>query len=303
MPDFAILSTGMQYFMCPMLAKALKCDLFLISKETKDFYETGVSASWWDRVHPIPCKNLIIIGTIAFICYQAFFKNYNSVTVILCDSNCAAYKTSWNTIAKDNNNVRVFAMPDWIKYCEVAVKPIYQAIYMPKVIHTKNNNIVNICHSPHQKGKYKGTDKINSVITKLSKRYELNYNELNVLSWKDCIKEKAKCHIFIDQIISDNPEIPQSRWNDTDYRGGLGQSGLEGMLLGSCVIVGADRVNTRPHLETAPVLWTDYNYFERTLETMLDDSFFRKIYASCQKAWAEKHTNPEFVTEYLTKNI
>jgi len=121
---------------------------------------------------------------------------------------------------------------------------------------------------------------------------------------KKCIALKATSHIFIDQVIYKNPQVPQSRWgHKITYNGGLGKSGIEAMLMGICTITGGVEPDTSEWFPSPPVIWTSYDDFNMDMKRLIEDPDYRIKKAEDQKKWAEKYTSAEFVAKHVTQHL
>jgi len=251
--------------------------------------------------------NLIIIGMRGLEHYKKIRNTiFKTKAVIFSDTNfCRYYK--WCNEYVSEHNIFVYAMPDLHDFLFCKYVPAYQTITIPDIIIKKPDDRIVICHSPGTiKGKfnYKGTNQINEVVEKLSKKYVIEYKLLQGFSHEKCIKEKSTAHIFIDQIIKNNPFVDQNRFgNQIIYKGGLGKSGIEGMLLNCCVITSMDHPNTEPYFPPPPIIMTDYRDFELDLERAVCDINYRNKLVKKQKIWADKYCGPEFVSMNVTRHI
>jgi hypothetical protein len=84
------------------------------------------------------------------------------------------------------------------------------------------------------------------------------------------------------------------------YYGGLGKSGLEAMLLNTCVVTSGIVPNTKPYFDPPPITWTSYNTFYKDIEQLIVDSSRREQQIKNQNEWAGKViANKEFYRKYL----
>jgi len=102
-------------------------------------------------------------------------------------------------------------MPDLVSYCkDIEYKPIYHFIKINDNNINKNNNILLIGHgsSTLQKAKIKGSKEIENIINKLKTKYNnIDYIQIVGKKHSEGLKLKKQCHIFIDQLIYNNPYI------------------------------------------------------------------------------------------------
>jgi len=277
-----------KYFAAEHLSKALNAKL--IGLTSKDF----------------DVDHLIILGMRGLERYAKLKnKNFKSVAVIYSDTNFCKYH-KWCNEYTHKNKIPVYAMPDLDDYCFHPYVPAYQTIELPEIEIKKPANSIVICHSPGKKGaaNIKGTKQIDVVIKELKKKYDIEYLLLQKLSWEDCIKVKSKAHIFIDQITKGNPYIPQNRFGGKiKYKGALGKSGIEGMLLKCCTITTMKRTETLPYFPFPPAILTDYLTFKGDLECLIKDSVYRNNVINDQYEWVKKYCSPEFVKVNVTRHI
>ncbi len=252
----------------------------------------------------MPVDHLLIIGMRAFKAYSKLKnKNFKSVAVIFSDTNFCKYHKWCNDYA-EANNIPIYAMPDLHDYLRIPYIPAYQTITLPKIHIDKPNDRISICHSPGAKGAFntKGTNQINYIIKKLQKKYPIEYKDLRNYDWEECIKAKSRAHIFIDQLTKGNPFIDQMRFGGKiPYKGALGKSGIEGMMLKCCTVTTMDEPLTEPYFPPPPVILTNYQEFEYDIDKLITDGF--RLRADRQKEWVDKYCSPEFVSQHLTGHI
>jgi len=277
------------YFEKNSLAKALNATLYPLS------------------VQKIEENNLMLIGYEGLDWYaKTNKKTYKTVAVIFCDTLfCTNYK--WCNEYTNENNIFVYLMPDLQNYYYYDYVPVWQTIAIPdQITIEKPNDKILISHSPGHKfgANYKGSKEIGNIIKKLSKNYNIEYMCLTNYTWIDCIKQKSKAHIFIDQIVKNNPNINQKRFGgEIEYHGAIGQSGLEGMLLKCCTITSMNEPKTLPYFPPPPIINADYNTFEKELEKAISDNIYRNIMIEKQYEWVTMYCSPEFVRKNLTRHI
>lgn len=283
-----ILAPHGKYFAAEHLSNALSATIYGLSvKEIKE-------------------EHLIIIGMRALERYSKLkTKNFKSVAVIFSDTNfCKHYK--WCNSYVKENNISVYAMPDLNDYLEVPYVPAYQTITIPSIEINKPTDRVVICHSPGKKAgsNVKGTKQITLLIKELSKKHNIEYKLLKNLSWEDCIREKSTAHIFIDQLVKDNPFIKQNTFGgEIKYHGALGKSGIEAMLLKCCVVTTMNVVKTESYFPFPPVLLTDYFSFYTDVEILISRVEYRNKIIENQFNWVNKYCSPKFVKMNVTRHI
>lgn len=288
--SIAILTPGERYFAASHLAKALDAKLYSLTK--KEIAE----------------DNLIIIGMRGLERYNKLKqKIFKSIAVIFSDTNFCIHHKWCNDFLRENNYITVYAMPDLHDYLSVPYIPAYQTIEIPADIEiSKPTDRIIISHSPGNKAQhnYKGTKQITKIVKTLSEKHNIEFKILSDLSWKDCLIEKAKSHIFIDQLIKGNKYVGQGRFGgEIPYKGGLGKSGIEAMSLGCCTITTMDEPKTEPYFPPPPMILTTLNTFVNDLEKAIIDTEYRLAIITKQLEWVKKYCSPEFVKMNITRHI
>jgi hypothetical protein len=247
--------------------------------------------------------------------YIDFFSRYKdalklsegkSVKVILTDSQFCRNYVGWSKIFK-RRNVTVFAMPDVSPYC-VDIEPLP---YYPPVdivlddVATKQNDELTICHSPFKKfsNNAKGSAEIVKVIEALKKDYpDLRSEILTDSTREETLQKKAESHIFIDQLVYKNPNVPML-WGSKKYEGAVGKSGCEAMFLNTLVVTGApEPFFDEKYFPKPPVCWVDANNCEGILRYFIGNPQERADVVVKQKAWAEKYLALSFVANHILSN-
>lgn len=213
-----------------------------------------------------------------------YFHNFDKVTIIVPDGRV------WHNPEKYQRafeGFRQFATPCKIQYLPKARE--YIQPFDLSWVDIKKNERLTISHSPYSQDKMheKGTLDIYKFLL------GYNFKIITGKSWRECILEKAKSHVFIDQIVTycnytgktgNGVEFPK------DWRGGVGKSGYEAMLLKNCVISTGKYKGIE--IPEPPVVWID-NYQE-TIKRVINDKAYMDKMAKLQYKWALKYCNPEF---------
>jgi hypothetical protein len=298
------------FFAAPYLAEALHARYYVMSSRYNDFF--GIS----NTVMGIKCgentekiKSNTDITIIGYLALQKILKriergDFKRVNLILSDSRSCKYYKEWNEFVPKNNNIHLYLMPDIIPYCSIEYKPIYQYMKIHEsLILPKQTDRLLITHSPRGNPKFikKGTPAIIKIIEDLQKKYDFEFKLITNLSMDDALKEKSRAHIHIDQLIYGNEEAKQTRFDETLlYAGGLGKSGIEGMLLNCCVITSGIPPITAPHFPPPPITWTSYNTFYEDLENLIISEKLRNKHIRKQNKWLLKYHTRKFYKNYLT---
>lgn len=229
-------------------------------------------------------KRIIVFGIISLNNINLSLYRDKEITVIISDTEFVRKSKKINTFLLNNKYIKVLIMPDLIQYMDKRIKhkPYYQHIPIPDDISIVKNENVTISHSPGFK--YKLDLKGSSFIEKELKNLHLVV--IRNKEWKDCIELKAKSHIFVDQMIDKTKD---------GYRGGVGKSGLEAMLVKNLLITSSDKLITEPFFENPPVIYSRPNTFKNAIMYYVNNLDVVDDISEKQYKWAKKHTSIEFV--------
>lgn len=298
----AVVSRTPRYFAAGQLAIALGAEIYAIDNSCTEFTENERAIEW--RGEAIDCHHLIVVGVAALRMAARSIASgcYKTVGVIFSDTACCVDRKWWNRFVR-TYRIPVYMMPDLAQYSKVDYIPCFQTMSIRNVDIVKVKRLT-ICHSPNQKGIYKGTPAIRRAIADLKDSFDFDYVEIVGRTWQDTLAIKGKAHIFIDQLTYLNPEVPQSRFGgQIPYHGALGKSGIEGMLLKCCTITGAKEVKTEPWFPTPPVYWIRSDELKSTLIALMKDRGEMTAAATRQYEWARKYTSSEYVAAHVTRHI
>jgi hypothetical protein len=295
------------FFASPYLAKALGCDLYVMNTEFNNFFGNNKKKGIYcgDKTEKIKDNEITIIGITALrkISKRIESGDFKNINLILCDTNsCLEYKW-WNEFVS-KYDIELFIMPDIKDFCFTKYKQLYQYIEIDKKLIENKNEKLLITHSPRGKIKYKkkGTDLIIKTINKLNKKYDFDFKLITNMSMVDSIKEKSKSHIFIDQLIYKNDEIDQNKFGGKiEYKGGLGKSGIEGMLLNCAVITGGIEPTSNENFKSPPIIWTDAKKIYDDLEKLIIDEYHRNNVTRNQNFWLDNYMNENYYKKILLK--
>jgi len=308
MKDLALFAEESSLFAAPHLAEALDVPLYVMLPQYNNLMGNGRQGIPWQEGRAIRESNIIIIGYTALTALMPRISagRYRSIAVIFSDSLCAKYCNEWN-ILTHHHRITVYIMPDLAQYSRGKYIPAYQTINIQNINTNKAKEGLIIAHSPRDNSKViaKGSLAITRTINDLKKKHDFEYISITKKPYHACLHIKSQAHIFIDQLINGNPEVPQERWGrrQLKYKGGLGKSGIEAMLMGCCVITGGEEPDTNDYFPSPPVVWTSYEYFSMDLERLIEDPDYRIKKAEDQKEWAEKYTSAEFVAKHVTQHL
>jgi len=287
------------FFAAPYLAEILDCPLYTMDISYNDFFGNDCILGEYcgDKTERIDNGNIIIIGIKALkrISNRIINMDFDRIILILCDTNaCLEYKW-WNDFVI-KYKIELYIMPDIKEYCFIDYKPIYQYIKVnTNLIEKKQKSKLLISHSPRSKSKL-----IINIINKLKKIYDFDFELISGLNMIDALKRKSRSHIFVDQLIYKNKDINQQKFGgEIIYNGGMGKSGIEGMLLNCAVITGGIKPFTDPHFNTPPITWASADSFYNDLENLIINEEYRKRQIINQNNWLNKYMNKEFYKKYL----
>ncbi len=234
------------------------------------------------------CKRLIIFGVISLDNIK--LKKYRDKEIILIISDGRFFKENKkiNNFLKNNPYIKVLIMPDKIPFLDKSIeyKPYFQHINIPPYEELNKFDELTFSHSPGLK--YHSNLKGSKFIKKT-----LHDQKLIIIrdkKWEDCIKIKEKTHIFIDQMV-----LKSHGYSKYGFKGGIGKSGLESMLLKNVLITSSPQLITEPFFENPPSISIKPNELRKTIEGFIDDPNKIKTISNNQYEWARVHTSEEFV--------
>ncbi len=235
------------------------------------------------------CEHLVVfsgyslkhfVNSVMALSKKRSIKEFKKVSVVLSDSHYVKYYQHWNDFIIENG-LDVLIMPDvsHLLDSKINYRYYYQHIPDPKISPIKKPGYI-IVHSPGLKAQtnLKGTKEIRAILG----RYDLRI--LHGLTWDECLREKAEAHICIDQIV--DREM---------YKGGLGKSGLEGMMLRCLTITSGNIPDTKKDFPTPPVLLATAKSLRKIVDYYYDHEDERADAAQKQHEWVKKYTSKEFV--------
>lgn len=260
--------------------------------------------------------HLIFVGAAS---YNRFWENlapkaksWKSAAVILTDS--GYYRLApWYNESFKRRSVTVYAMPDLFVHAkEVGAIPFYPPVDASGIQASKAEG-VRLGHATRSPGK-KGSDFIRRVFSQImSLNKNVHSDIIQGLTWEENLRRKAKCHIFVDQLIKDNPDVSQARWvgkssdnkptGNRKYYGGLGKSGLEAMALKCLTLTSGNEWDTSPYFPPPPVVWVSWRNLKDTLKNLIRDTQERKRITSEQFAWVNQYASLSFVGPHVTRHI
>ncbi|MHC4526261.1 MAG: class I SAM-dependent methyltransferase [Planctomycetota bacterium] len=195
----------------------------------------------------------------------------------------------------------VVAMPDLFDYVRHPnLFPALQVNHRFKEPRTPGTKVV-IGHSPGNKKELdrKGTRSIGEVLDAVkSKGYDFEYRILANLSNAECIREKQKMDIFIDQL--QDPQVIPVGEGMKPFLGALGKSGQEGMCNGCATITSGNLVSNEPYFPNPPIIIANTKaILEYEVEKLLRIPQYRYRKAVEQFNWAREYLRPQFVSQYI----
>lgn len=199
----------------------------------------------------------------------------------------------------------VFAMPDLFNY--VHHPNLYPALQVNHIFkeprRTQGNPFIG--HSPGNKmcKNSKGTNSIIDVLSEISnKGFKFKFKILSDLTHDECIKQKQKMDIFIDQ-LQDPPQVAVCK-GMKPVTGALGKSGQEGMCNGCATITSTNLVSTEPYFPNPPIIVANTTHvLKYQVENLLRHPEYRYTKAKQQYKWAREYLSPEFVSRYIMRTV
>lgn len=253
---------------------------------------------------------LIVVATISlrYLMEIVGFRNLRSkpIAIVIGDSHYCNNNKFFNNIFRENG-LYVFMMTDKYHFCDddIKLRPYFPPAELGGLAVPKFDRLT-VTHLPGTKYELneKGTKELIELFKKIEgERSDVDLKVHTKLNWKECIKIKAQSHIFVDQIIKNNKNAGEMRYKSgLIYEGGLGKSGLEGMLAGTLTIASGSPIDTEPYFPKPPVVWADYFTIEAVLKSWLD---FKAVEEKAQEQleWAKAYINPDFVAEYILREM
>ena len=246
-----------------------------------------------DDIHPgligtehIPKSGDVFI-LVGLALWNLFDRNvlrlYKRVVVIIPDGPFMRKKDYFNEVLK---NYDVFTTNCKYQFAEFPVKEYYQPFNIQ--IPVEKNKELTVGHSVFVK--HKEREKGSKDILRIVQETGVNIDFIHNLNWYDNLKRKAKCHIFVDQI--DHYDAHVFGW-----KGGIGKSGLEAMLL-DCLVLSWGKFTGR-ELPTPPIAWCDKDSFKDVLTYYIENPTEREEKIKAQKEWALKYLNPDFCAKRI----
>ena len=192
-----------------------------------------------------------------------------------------------------------FAMPNLMHLTDLSpLIPYYQPI---APVYVEKADQILLSHSPGAKlaEDSKGTAKIARVFQQLCEAHSgAQYEILSGLTNAECIRARARAHIFVDQIPALVPGYVSKGV------GGLGKSGLEAMASGCVTITSAEQLYSASSFPSPPVLIarTEGELY-RVIEDLIVHPSRRAAVQLEQTAWAREFVSPEFVAEHVLHGL
>lgn len=266
----------------------------LLHSVRKDF-DSMINNKIFLRENPIECNNIlnnckriVIFGSISLDNIDVNKYSDKEITLIISDSRFFKQKDRINNFLIKNSYIKVLIMPDKIPFLnkQIPYKPYFQHINIPEDTEISKYDKLTFSHSPGAKynSDLKGTKYIKEVLK--DKNLITIYNK----TWYECINIKSKSHIFIDQMITDD-----NIDNKFGFKGGIGKSGLEAMLLKNVLITSSPPLITEPHFDNPPSINIQPKELKNTINYLINNPDKMKEITQKQYEWAKKYTSLDFV--------
>lgn len=213
----------------------------------------------------------------------------------------------FNALLKENG-VKGFVMPDKYQFCDFDPIPYFPPIEIPKEYIFPKHKGITVLHLPGSVHKQyeKGTSEILDVFERIkAERSDIRFLVPPQMDWKNCVKLKSQCHVYVDQLVKGNKDAGVWRYRNTSgikYDGGLGKAGIESMYVGALTMASGNDVSTLPYFPRPPVVWIDKTNFEHVLRSALNtESMYYAL--SNQIKWARKYATPDFMAKHILENM
>lgn len=297
MYDIVLFSHDSSYGGISFIANEISNSCVILKQSKRKDFDDMIAKKFFINNQPKLCKDLlnkakkiIIFGVISL--RHIDISKYKDVTLIISDSNFLIKNKETNNLLL-SQKVKVLIMPDLIPFLnsKINYKPYFQCIKIPFTSISKFPELT-FCHSPGLK--YKSNLKGSNFIEKTL--YNKNLIIIKNKNWNECVDIKSKTHVFIDQMIDNSINTKLKRLSN--YKGGIGKSGLEAMLLKNLLITSAPSLVTEPYFENPPSI----NIKPSELKNIINEiTCIKDIEDLVQKQheWARKYTSPSFVTKNI----
>jgi len=279
------------------LQNALNCNIAIQLPEKKGYGKYLTKEPY--NIEKIPDSPHYIFAGSGILTRIDLSRLEGRKTVIISDSHYLQ-ETSKIDALIEKYKIEVFCMADLWQYCKFPKKmyihPFVDFDYMD-FSHIKKRDKFTICHSPYHKVEtnQKGSREIEQAVKKLKYVTALDYECITDKTWRQTLDIKASCHFFIDQ-ISEGNHFPQM-----GYKGGLGKSGLEAMLLGCLTFCGGDKIVS--DVPAAPFIQVDNESLCKKLLHYKENPFSAQTIQGKQLSWAKKYTNNKYVAKKILDEL
>lgn len=290
MSDRCIVCINPAFSNAATLQKALDCEIVAEKLEFKGFHK--ICTKPVGSIHNIPESRHYIFAGSGVLLRINVSKLKGRKSVIISDSHYLQNTAEIDKIIEDNN-IEVSCMIDLWDFCKHDKRAYFQPFEQFNVNEVKNETLT-ICHSPSVKVKtnQKGSAQIQSVINDIKPKVCANYICITDETWSGTIKQKSGAQIFIDQLVMNN------HYASKGYVGGIGKSGLEGMLL-KCLTISSGKI-VKTDVSSPPyVIANDKEELTKQLLFYIKNVDARNDLIKKQFNWAKKYTSFENVSKRL----
>ena len=290
MSDRCIVCINPAFSNAATLQKALDCEIVAEKLEFKGFHK--ICTKPVGSIHNIPKSRHYIFAGSGVLLRINVSKLKGRKSVIISDSHYLQNTAEIDKIIEDNN-IEVSCMIDLWDFCKHNKRAYFQPFEQFNVNEVKNETLT-ICHSPSVKVKtnQKGSAQIQLVINDIKSKVCANYICITDETWSGTIKQKSGAQIFIDQLVMNN------HYASKGYVGGIGKSGLEGMLL-KCLTISSGKI-VKTDVSAPPyVIANDKEELTKQLLFYIKNVDARNDLIKKQFNWAKKYTSFENVSKRL----
>lgn len=194
---------------------------------------------------------------------------------------------------KNNSRKVLVSTPDLLSYLPMAdwqpnLVPLWEADFLPREDHLLSQKLIRVVQAPTRKW-HKHTSEFESVATRLSSSLPMiDFQVLEDLSYRECLKEKRRAHIVFDHM-----------------NGWFGISSLESLSQAVPVIAGLDDVcinHIRKFTGVSELPWViarDEAGLESEIRRLVHEPDMRAEIGAQSRAFMESYWNEQRVLDEL----
>jgi hypothetical protein len=227
-------------------------------------------------------------------CPRAFVGK--KVRILIGDSRYCLERDRYNDMLEGigvsvwKSAAKLFVMPDIAKYCTVPYKIFYPPFTLTGISTNPGIELI-VSHLPGEKyeSDAKGTSLIKKAIENLHELYNFTFITFGSVHHTAAIYTKQRSMLYIDQLIEDN------RFGSDTYKGGLGKSGIEAMMLGIPVVTSGEST------DDLPMKWINKDNIEDVIGGFMANFGLLDDYRQEQYKWVLKNCSDVAVANRIMK--